>query len=59
MRVYFSGNSSLDAVPEALLLKDKPPPDIMFTYLDFYKGANDTNRRFNKHKKYRHDRRQS
>lgn len=48
MRIYFSGNSSRDAVPEALIMEKRP--DVMLTYHDFYKGSNDTDRRFNLHK---------
>lgn len=48
MKLFFSGNSSRDSVPEHLL--HATPPDVMLTYYDFYLNpTRDTMRRFRKH----------
>lgn len=49
MKIYYSGNSSRDAVPEALLCDVSP--DIMLTYHDFFHEVKDTGRRFVLHQK--------
>lgn len=48
MIIYYSGNSSNDAIPE-VLIREKSPA-IMLTFWDFFQGARSTERRFKAHR---------
>lgn len=50
MRIYFSGNVSLDRSPE-YLLKKRRKPDIMLTFFDIRKSKSQMNRLKNHTKK--------
>lgn len=49
MRIYYSGNSSRDALPE-VLLAGRAKPHIMLTYWDFHNSNRSTAVRFHKHR---------